>query len=174
MSLNSVQLFVKNTLDGMLLPLQLGNLTAYISPPDQSDGTEAGAYVWGSRGDESRRATPRAQPNDLPSGAWKCAEHHLDIWLIWIGSIEDPNTDPREVDQQFPLIIDAVRAKLRNTPLLDYAGVLTDPVTGEVSHLLNLGEQISWDYAPVRAVADQRLRRYDAQLTCSAEEWFQA
>lgn len=169
MSLNSVQLFVRDVLDQMLLPLQLGNLAAYITPPDQGDGTVPGAYVWGSAGNESRRATPRAQPNNLPSGAWKCAEHHFDVWLIWIGTIEDP-----DVDMQFPIIIDAVMAKLRNTPLLDMQGVLTDPVNGAVSHLLNLGEDMSWVYSPVRALNDQRLRRYDGQITCTAEEWFQA
>lgn len=169
MGINSVQLFVKGVLDQMLLPLQLGNLAAYITPPVQGDGIVPGAYVWGSTGNESRRATPRAQPGNLASGAWKCAPHNLDIWLIWIGSVEDP-----DVDMQFPIVIDAVMAALRNTQLLDQQAKLTDPATGAVSHLLNLGEEMSWDYAPVRVLVDQRLRRYDAKIVCSAEEWFQA
>ena len=43
-----------------------------------------------------------------------------------------------------------------------------------ISQLLNIGERMSWEYAPVRAVADQRFLRYDARLTIEIEEIIQA
>jgi hypothetical protein len=165
----AVQQYTQNLLNNLVLPLELGTLAAFILPYNPGDGSQAGAYVWGSRGDETRRAIPRAQPADLPSGAWKVTDHDLDVWLIWIGSSEDPNAG-----MQFPAIIDTVLATLRNTALLDQQNKLIDPVTGSASWLIDYGERLSHEYSPVRAVVDQRLLRYDARITVSAEEWFQA
>ncbi len=169
MPLNSVQLYTQTILQGLLLPLDLPPLAAYIAPPNPGEGTQPGAYIWGSRGDEQRRAIPRAQHANLSTGAWKTLTHDLDIWLIWLGSSEDPN-----VNQMFPAIIDAVMATLRNTQLLDQQDVLVDPITLQRSNILNFGERMSWEYAPVRVAADQRFLRFDARITCSAEEWIQA
>jgi hypothetical protein len=96
-------------------------------------------------------------------------DHDLDVWLVWFGSSEDP-----KVNQSFPVLIDVVMATLRNTPLLDQNSYLVDPVTGQESNLLDLGERMSHEYAPVRATADQRYLRFDARVTVSAEEWFRA
>lgn len=81
--------------------------------------------------------------------------------------------DP-QADNQFPSIVDAVLACLRNVALRDQSEQVTDPVTGQVSDLLNIGENMSWEYAPVRALVDQRYLRYDARVTLDTEEWFQA
>src|SRR5882762_1307621 len=132
MPISSVQQYVQGVLDGTVLPLEMGTITAYISPPNPGDGTDPACYVWGSRGAESRRALPRAQPGNLSTGAWKVLDHNLDIWLVWFGSSENP-----QIDQLFPSMVDKVMAVLRNTQLLDQQDVLVDPVTGQQSNLLN-------------------------------------
>ena len=171
MPINSVQLYVKGVLDGLVLPLEMGTLAAYIAPPNPGEGTDPSCYVWGSRGNESRSpgAFPRAQHGNLSTGGWKVLNHDLDMWLLWFGSSEDP-----QVDQQFPTVVDAVLATLRNLQLLDQQDVLVDPTTGQESNLLNFGERMDWEYAPVRATADQRMWRFDARITCSCEEWIRA
>jgi len=112
---------------------------------------------------------PRAQPGNLSTGGNKNIRHRLDCYIIWIGPSVDPNAD-----NMFPSIVDAVLALLRNTPIKDQATQVQDPVTGQVSDLLNIGENMTWEYAPVRALVDQRYLRYDARVTLDMEEWFQA
>jgi hypothetical protein len=167
--LNSVQLYLRSVLDNVVLPLDQGPLTAYIQPPPQGDGTVPSLYIWGSRGDESRRTVPRAQPGQLDTGGHKVIVHDVDMWLVWLGPVED-----ERADILFPSMIDCIMAILRNVALLDQAQYATDPVTGQQSNLLDVGEQMSWEYAPVRAVADQRYQRYDARISVTVNEWFQA
>ncbi len=113
---------------------------------------------------------PRAQPGNLATGGDKQIDHSVDIWLIWLGPANDPNSNT-----QFPAVIDTVMATLRNVKLLDaVTQYAVDPVTGQISDLLNVGESMTWDYAPVRAVADQRYLRYDALITCDVAEIIQA
>lgn len=170
MPLNTVQCYLKGVLNGSILPLDLGTLEAFITPPNPNDdAVNPAAYIWGSRGRENRGALPRAQPGNLSTGAWKFIDHDVSIWLTWFGAADD-----QFADQQFPTVVDAVCAVLRNTNLLDETQYATDPVTGQQSNLLDVGERMSWDYGPVHATADQRYLRYDAQLVISIQEWFQA
>ena len=169
MPTNTIQTYLKGQLDGMVLPLDLGTLTAYIAPPNPGEAVDPVAYIWGSHADERRAAVPRAQPGNLSTGGWKVITHRPNIWLIWFGPSDDPNADVL-----FPAVLDAVCGLLRNVPILDQTQHATDPVTGQVSDLLNVGEQMSWEYGPVRATADQRYLRYDAQITPTFEEWLQA
>lgn len=156
-------------LDQLVLPLDLGTLTAYIAPPNPGEAAEPAIYIWGSTADERRDSIPRAAPGDLSTGGWKVITHRVSMWLIWFGPSDDTNADVL-----FPAALDAVCATLRNVPILDQTQHASDPVTGQVSDLLNVGEQLSWEYAPVRATADQRYLRYDAQITAVIQEWFQA
>lgn len=169
MPLATVQSYLKTKLDGLNLPAGLGTLTAFIEPPISDDGAGANLYIWGSHGDEKRLTVPRAQPSNLASGGDKEIKHMADLWLIWFGSVEDPS-----VDNQFPSILDAVMAVLRNVALLDDAQYAVDPVTGQTSNLLNVGENMSWEYAPVKALEDQRYRRYDARISVEVIEIFRA
>lgn len=170
MPLVTIQTYLKGVLNGVILPQSLGTLEAVISPPNPNDDViNPMAYIWGGRGDESRKTVPRAQPRDLATGGHKTIDHDVDIWLVWFGAADDP-----QADFQFPSVIDAVCAVLRNVPLLDQTQSAVDPVTGQQSDLLDVGERLSWEYAPVRAVADQRYFRYDAQISASIQEWFQA
>jgi hypothetical protein len=170
MPLNTVQTYLKGVLNGVIMPLDLGTLDAVIAPPNpEDDVVNPMAYIWGSRGAERRESVPRAVPGDLSTGGWKILEHDVDIWLVWFGAADD-----QFADQQFPSVIDAVCAVLRNVAILDQTQHATDPVTGQQSDLLNVGENLSWEYAPVKAVADQRYLRYDAQIGVSITEYFQA
>jgi hypothetical protein len=167
--LNTVQFFLRDTLDGLVLPLGLGNLAAFISPPNPGDGMVPAVYVWGSNGSESRLTVPRAQHLNVASGGDKTLVHQADVWLVWFGSSEDP-----DVNAQFPAIIDRVMGALRNTRLVDGAQYVTDPVTGQLSQLLDVGEDMSWEYAPVKAIVDQRYLRYDARVTVTVTEVIQS
>lgn len=171
MGIATVQSYLRGVLDGIPLPLGAGALDAVITPPNPDDdaGAKATAYIWGSHGVESRLTVPRAQHGNLATGGDKQTAHNVDVWLIWFGQAPAPN-----VDSQFPSIVDAVLAVLRNVPMLDQTQHAVDPVTGQLSNLLNVGENMSWEYAPVRATADQRILRYDAQITVEVIEIFQA
>lgn len=169
MGVNTVQWYIKGILDQVQLPLDLGTLNAFIQPPNPGDGTQPGIYIWGGRGDERRMTIPRARAGDLSTGGEKSLSHSVDAWIIWLG----PAVDPQQ-DVLFPAIVDTVMAVLRNTPILDGTQYAPDPVTGRLSQLLNVGEHMSWEYAPVRAVSDQRYLRYDALITIDIEEIIQA
>lgn len=171
MPLNTVQCRLKAILDGLPLPRDLGTINAFIAPPNPNTETrDPGCYIWGSHGNESRMTVPRAQAGNLPSGGNKELVHQVDIWLIWFGDSAES-----DADTAFPTVIDAVMACLRNTELLDAVSMqAVDPITGQLSDLLNIGENMSWEYAPVRATADERYLRYDAQIVCEVVEVIQA
>lgn len=171
MPLNTVQSHLKSILDQLPLPGDLGILKAFVTPPNpETDARDPAAYIWGSHGDEIRLTVPRAQPGNLASGGDKTLTHQVDIWLVWFGESAAPNSDT-----QWPAVVDAVMATLRNTKLLDeVTEYAVDPVTGQLSQLINIGENMTWDQAPVRAIADQRYFRYDAQITCEVIEIIQA
>lgn len=169
MGLNTVQHYLKGILDQTMLPLDLGVLNAYIQPPNPGDGTEPGIYIWGSRGNEGRMTVPRAKPGNLATGGQKGIDHNVDTWLVWLGPANDP-----QQDVLFPAVVDTVMAVLRNTPILDGTQYAPDPVTGQLSQLLDVGERMEWEYSPVRAVADQRYLRYDARITVNITEIIQA
>lgn len=177
MPLATVQTYLKGQLDGLNLPLGMGNLTAVIQPPADGenltgDGSSAVAYIWSSAGDESRRnagTVPRAQHGNLASGGNKTLEHRCNIWLVWFGDQEASN-----VDVAFPGIIDFVMGVLRNVEMLDVTQHAHDPINGQLSNLLNVGENMSWEYGPVRATTQQRYLRYDALINVEVIEIIQA
>jgi hypothetical protein len=58
--------------------------------------------------------------------------------------------------------------------MLDVTQHAHDPINGQLSNLLNVGENMSWQQGPVRATADQRYLRYDAVITVEVIEIIQA
>lgn len=169
MPINTMQAYVRDQLDGTILPLGMGRLDAFISPPNPRDDPTPAAYVWGSHGAERRLTLPRAQFGDLTTGGDKELTHRLSVWLVWFVSTEDAQQDIR-----FPGVIDAVMARLRNAPLIDGDQHVYDPITGQASQIAKLGEDMSWEYGPVRATADQRYMRQDALLTVDIVEIIQS
>lgn len=170
MPLVTVMNYLQQQIDGLNLPLSIGRLTAYIQPaPGADDGSGANAYVWGANLDEARETVPRAAHGNLASGGNKELTHRVNIWLVWFTDPDDPN-----INLGFPAIVDAVMAVYRNVEMLDQTQHAIDPITGQESNLLNVGEKMSAEYAPVRAVADQRLLRFDAMVEVEVIEVIQA
>jgi hypothetical protein len=168
--LNSVTQYLLRLLDGIQLPGtagQAGQLACYITPPDPGSLEVPTAYLWPVQGTETRLTPPRAGGPGVAGPGWKHITHRVQLALAFVGAGDDP-----AADTTFPAVIDAVMAVLRPSP--DEAKVV-DPVTGIISSLLlGIGEDMSYDFAVVRTLKDQRYLRYDARLTISVNEYFQA
>lgn len=170
MPLNSASGYVLQLLDGLPLPGvagESGALAAFITPPDPGNLETPTAYVWPVSGQETRLTTPRGSGPNVSRPGWKHIIHRMQLVLAFVGSADDDLAD-----STFPSVIDAVLAVLRASP--DEV-LITDPVTGILSSLLlGIGEDMAYDYAVVHTLADQRYLRYDARLTITVNEYFQA
>lgn len=170
MPINSVQTYLLELLDGVPLPGpagQSGALAAFITPPDPGQLEVPTAYIWPTGGEEKRLTTPRGSGPNVSRPGWKHIIHRVQLYLAFVGAGDDPASDTT-----FPAVIDAVMAVLRPSP--DEV-LITDPVTGIISSLLlGIGEDMTYDFAVVKTLADQRYLRYDARLTVTVEEYFQA
>jgi hypothetical protein len=157
--LNSVQLYVQSLLDNLPIPGMTVPLQAYITPPTIDDLDSPKAYVWGTRLRINRQTMPRG-----------AGFKHL-AWLIDIYLVYETNPDSPTLDQEFPLIVDAVMNKLwtTTTPLF-----ITDPVTGIQSQLLNVGENMEFEYPPERTPATLRMLYYTARIGMELYEAVQA
>ena|ERR1700729_4188099 len=170
MPLNSVTGYLLQLLDGIPLPGpagQAGALAAFITPPDPGNLEVPTAYLWPVSGAETRLTTPRAGGPGVTSPGWKHIEHRVQLVLAFVGAGDDP-----DADTTFPAVIDAVMAVMRPSP--DEV-LITDPVTGVLSSLLlGIGEDMTYEFAVVRTLKDQRYLRYDARLVIQVNEYFQA
>jgi hypothetical protein len=166
MPLNTIQTYVKSIINGAELPLGLGVLQAFITPPDPGESLDPTIYIWGSVAHEKRQTMPRHQPGNYSSGGFKWIDHTLDLWLVFCAYADDNG-----VDSQFPAAIDAVMAILRDTQM---QVPVFDPVTGMKSTIEMIGESMTWDYAPVHSLEDQRMLRYTARITVDVKELIQA
>jgi hypothetical protein len=166
--LNSAQLFIRDTLDGTSPPGDTGlsgPLVALITPYDPDQSGAPRAYVWPSMGREKRRAKPRNHGPGTPA-AVKDLNHTVEVFLVWFDSDSDP-----DADINFPGLIDYVMDLLRTC---DNPALVTDPLTGRVSQLVDIGEDMTYTYVPPRSTADQRILRYDARISVPFLETFQA
>jgi hypothetical protein len=155
MSLNSLQAYTANLLNG-LESAQLPPAQAWVLPPSMVQAGEfPQLFVWGGSLDEQRATLPRHQGQ-------KRITHTLFVWVIWISDNDIGNV------QNFPLLLDAIRAVVRSVVL---PVELTDATTGEVSQLTDFGERIQQEYATPAAMADQRFLNNAAQLKISVHEW---
>ena len=147
-------------------------ISALITPLDpdvQADGV-ARCYVWPAQGPEKRRAMPRntgAASVAASQAGWKQIEHALQVFLVWM----DPDPEDPNVDVNFPLLIDYVMFLLRTSP---NEAQWLNPYDGLVSHMINLGEVMSYDFVPPRTLEPQTLKRYDARITTTLLELWQS
>lgn len=160
MPLNSVQHFVHGLIDGLAIPGTTQTLEAYITPPTVEDLDNPKAYVWGGRLRGTRQSMPRGQ-------GFKRLNWSVDVWLTY-----ETNPDSPTVDQEFPLIVDAVMNKFWTTPLDDT--FITDPTTGVRSQILAIGEDFDFEYPPERVPATLRMLYYTAHLGLNVYEAVQA
>lgn len=160
MPLNSVQHFVVGLLDGLAIPGSSQTLEAYITPPTVDELDNPKAYVWGGRLRGTRQSMPRGQ-------GFKRLNWSVDVWLTY-----ETNPDSPTVDEEFPLIVDAVMNKVWTTPLNDT--FITDPTTGVRSQILAIGEDFDFEYPPERVPATLRMLYYTARLGLNVYEAIQA
>jgi len=165
-----VQVYIRDLLDGLRWPISnLPPLQMQITPPDPNvDAQIPQGYVWPSRGNESRSprrggTVPRATSAGAPSGL-KTIEHRLELWLVWWGLDDDPDSDTL-----FPGMVDTVMETLRVSP--DPTAILTDVWTSQQSYLIDVGEVMDYEIT-LRAITDQRFNRYDALITMTLNEVF--
>jgi hypothetical protein len=154
--LNSVQHFVVGLLDGLAIPGSSQTLEAYITPPTVDELDNPKAYVWGGRLRGTRQSMPRGQ-------GFKRLNWSVDVWLTY-----ETNPDSPTVDEEFPLIVDAVMNKVWTTPLNDT--FITDPTTGVRSQILAIGEDFDFEYPPERVPATLRMLYYTARLGLNVYE----
>ncbi len=160
--------YVRDMIDGTTPPGDTGlsgPLVALITPYDPDESGDARAYIWPSTGNENRRAWPRNTGPGTPAG-WKNLRHSLDVFLTWFDSDSDPDGDVN-----FPALIDFVMDLLRTSPC---DAVAYDPETGRPSHLINVGENLTYEYVTPMSMEDQRYLRYDAKIAVPILELFQA
>ena len=167
MSIVTVQTWFQSQLNGLAIPgpADMDRLEAVITPPDPNEEPQPMAYIWPSNGSEDRQAMPRNTGPNTPAG-WKNFRPRMDVYLTWFNSPDDPYSDTA-----FPTVVDAVLRALRTSP--DPAEAV-DPNTGEVSWLMGVGEEMSWQNLGVTATADQRYLRYDALVQASFLESIKA
>lgn len=169
MPLNSVHHYLKQLLDGTVVPGTAGTIEAFIQPPDPETNPTPKVYVWGANSNETRRASPRVpEDGDLSQAGWKTINHQVDLWLVWFS---DEETDAPIMDYAFPAVIDVVTGLLRKSP---DPVIVYDPITGAESELMDVGERMAVDLYPPRAMADQRVLRFDARIELYIEEEFQS
>jgi len=174
MPVASTVAYVRDLLNGQSLPGGGGRLDAFVAPPDpKTDSTNPAAYVWMSRGATRRVSGPRSVPPpnlwqataNGPRG-WKKMTHNISIWITWF----DDNSDA-QADSTFPTVLDWVMMMLETCHMPQD---ILDPSTGSVSaQIINLGQNLEYEWGPVRSTASQREQRQDALITAPTEEWVQ-
>ena len=159
MPLNSVQEYVKNLLDGLQIPGGGAPLEAYITPPTVEDIDRPKAYVQGARLRGQRQTAPRGP-------GFKRLNWMVDVYITY-----ETVPDSVTVDQEMPLIIDAIMNKTWTTVMPLF---IQDQVTGVRSQILAIGEDFELEYPPERTPATLRMLYYVARLGLDVYEAVQA
>lgn len=155
MSLNAVQLFLQGQIDGLTSP-GVPPVEAWVLPPPVTTPAEnPQVYIWGGSLHEHRATLARTQ-------AQKSIAYKLQLYVQWMSE-----NDPATV-QNFPMLLDALRAKIRSINLLQ---PIIDPTTGEQSQTTDLGETIEISYSRPVASADQRYLINTATVNLPFHEW---
>ncbi len=179
MPLNSVQLYVKGLIDGLVVQDGIGAIEAFVQPPVLDTLDAPKAYVWGARMRGRRQTMPRiATPAAINAGrsGYKRLDWTVDVYLAYEMNPDVPATT---MDQDFPMIIDAVFTQMWTTTMpvfIDPNGVpTTTPLSNVVyTQILAVGEDFELEYPPERAPATMRMVYYTARLGFDIYEAVQA
>jgi hypothetical protein len=161
--LNSVQQYVANQINGIQVPTIPQPIEAFITPPAMEAPNGPKAYIWGARNRGRRQTMPRGI---APAAGFKRLDWTVDIYLIYETLADDPM-----IDQDFPLIIDAVLTKLWTTTMPVF---ITDPVTEQVSQIQSVGEEWNLEYPPERTPSTLRTVWYSSRIAMDILEIVQA
>lgn len=163
MPLNSTQLLVHSIVNGLAVPGETAPLQAWITPPMVENLNGPRAYVWGGRLRGGRQTAPRR-------AGFKNLNWVIDVYLSYLTT-----PDSADIDQQFPLIVDAIMAATWavTIPLMiDGQGQpvnAANPPPG-ATQILSLGEDFELEYPPERSVATQRSLYYTCRLGLDVQE----
>jgi hypothetical protein len=172
MPLASVTSFVAGLLDGMTWPAGMQALTSpppplvsTVIPTSPTVSAGPAAYVWFGRVRESR-ANAEYSAGTIPRGyGTKTQNHGILIYVVWTGgSPSDPNAAIL-----FPGMVDAIMANLRTTSLPSSGVPVTDPWTGAVTNVVDIGEVQSVD-TYLRELEPMQLQRLDALIEAQVVE----
>ncbi len=176
MPLNSLQLYTHSIIDGLLIPSVTEPLRAYITPPNIEDLDGPRAYVWGGRLRGRRQTTPRGAPGQA---GFKRLDWVIDVYLSYLTT-----PDSADIDQQFPLIVDAIMAaswSVRMPLIIDSQGQRILTGAGPVqdlppgaSQIISIGEDFELEYPPERNPANLRMLYYTCRLGLDVYEAVQA
>src|SRR5580658_4864767 len=150
MPMLSILTKVQSVLDDLPIPGGAQKLQAFITPPLAHRPIRPTAVVWASRAPVGRRAMPRGQ-------GFKQIDWAVDVWLMYLMSPQVPN-----LDQQYPLVVDAVMAAMWSTPM---PVPIEDPVTGLVTQMTSIGEVFTVDNAPVRSPEGQQMYYFTGKVS---------
>lgn len=160
MPLNSVQQFAYGLLNGLPVPWDgIPAVTAYITPPAPGAFNGPIALIAGARMAASRESMPRGM-------GYKNLVWTLEVYLHYQSNPTAPN-----LDQTFPIIVDAVMAKMWATTM---PTAILDPTTGAKSSVMSVGEKFTVDYPPVRTANKSQTYVYVARIQFEVKELIQA
>lgn len=167
MPLASALSYVQGLLDGLPMPGG-GNLACKITAPEifNDPGIVPTCYLWPSPGREARDprnagTMPRNTGGIASTAGFKTIEHRFQILLLWSG----PGTE-----LLFYSMMDALMGCLRTSPSpQEYP----DPDTGDVSQMVNIGEDMSYRMS-VKPAPDQQFNQYEALIEAPLLEVLQA
>lgn len=169
MPLTSTQLYVKNIIDGLLVPGATAPIEAFVTPPAVYELNAPVAFVQGARLRVNRQTAPRR-------AGFKRLAWVVDVYLSY-----ETNPDSETVDTEFPQIVDAVMAAFWKAPIPTFIdslgnvlGTNPDPVPDGSSQIWNTGEDMELEYPPERLPATVRMLYYTARLGIDLEEVVQA
>lgn len=106
-----------------------------------------------------RHTMPRNRAGQDGSGFQKY-NWMVDVYLSY-ETVSDTTNEP-QVDQEFPLFVDAVIAALRTDPMPVF---ISDPTTNAQTQMTQIGEQMQLDYPPEVTPGSMQLVYYTAKLT---------
>lgn len=174
--LNSLQLYVHSIIDGLVIPSTTEPLQAYITPPNIEDLDGPRAYVWGGRLRGRRQTAPRGGAGQA---GFKRLDWVLDVYLSYLTT-----PDSADIDQQFPLIVDAIMAAtwaVQMPLIIDSQGQRIPTGTGATqilppgsSQILSIGEDFELEYPPERNPGNLRMLYYTCRLGLDIYEAVQA
>lgn len=155
MPLNTVQSYLKGLLNGLSVPLQSAPLDCFITPPALQDLDGPHCYVWGGRVSVRRQTMPR-------TAGFKAYPWTMSIWLVYESADTVAGQQNTTIDNEFPVIIDAVTNTLSVATMVD---VVTDPTTGQYSQIQSVGETWTLDYPTLRLPETMRMLYYAACIS---------
>lgn len=166
--------YVKNQLQGTVVTGQNLPMISYVTPPVMDNvGGAPKAYVWAGTADGSRQTMPRGA--GFRKIAWP-----IDIYLQYETNPNRPTVNGVGIDNQFPLIVDAILTTLWSvTPMPTFIdgngnviGTTYVPSVG-ATQLHFVAENWRLVYPTERTPNTLRMLWYSAQLTVDVVEVIQ-